>query len=94
MYCSLKFLISGQTQLFPEICYHCGDDDVVENETIEGLKSEYGIVRPICKNCFKMGRPVVTRNAAKTTKKTRGNVDFKPINMTFKRGFQPWDILI
>ena len=47
------------------------DIEVVENDTIDQLKGEYGIVRPICNTCFQSGYSVVTRMALKVDKNAK-----------------------
>ena len=50
-------LISGVTQKFDEICYYCGDTEIVSdgNKTMIDLKKQYSIVRPICDICLTDG---------------------------------------
>lgn len=38
---------AGKTQLFDEICFHCGDIQPTSTPEIESLKRKHGIVRPI-----------------------------------------------
>ncbi len=48
-----------------DVCFYCGDVDVLDNEEISQLKEQFGIVRPICGSCKEV-KPVKTRNAIKT----------------------------
>ena len=52
------------TSRFEDICYYCGDNEILEdNNEIDELKAQYGIVRPICESCFSKGlRPNVRNN--------------------------------
>jgi len=55
---------AGKMMLFDDICFYCGDGEVTEDEVIQRLKEEFGIVRPICGTC-KQTHPVKTRCAKK-----------------------------
>ena len=61
--------ISGVTQLFDEVCFHCGDTEVEDSEEIRRIKEGHSIVRPICEACHVAGKPIKTRNALKTKKR-------------------------
>lgn len=54
---------------FDDVCFHCGDTELADNEDLRRMKEEFGIVRPICQNCLKQGKPVKTRNALKVKKR-------------------------
>ncbi|XP_052761907.1 uncharacterized protein LOC128204534 [Mya arenaria] len=41
---------AGKTVQFDNVCFHCGDTEVADNEGIKQLKEEFGIVRPICES--------------------------------------------
>lgn len=65
---------AGKTATFPEVCVHCGDDevsDVMMYQEIQRKKEEYGIVRPICNMCLSSGKIIVCRNALKVGKRAR-----------------------
>ena len=48
---------------FEDICYYCGDNEILEdNDEIDELKAQYGIVRPICESCFAKGLRPNVRN--------------------------------
>ena len=53
---------------FDNICFHCGDTEVAENDIIRQLQENFGIVRPICESCIQQGKQIKTRNAVKTKK--------------------------
>ena len=53
---------------FEDVCYHCSDYEVVEDDLVKQLREEYGIVRPICQTCLQEGKKIKTRNAVKTKK--------------------------
>ena len=54
--------------VFDDICFYCGDSEILDNDQTQQLKQDFGIVRPICGECYKT-RPVKTRNAKQTKKK-------------------------
>ena len=55
---------SDIVQKFPDICYHCGDDqDLLDGEPMAEIKRQYSIVRPICNACYKNGLQPAVRNA-------------------------------
>ena len=54
--------------LFDDVCFYCEDGEVTEDEEIQRLKEEFGIVRPIFA-ISKQTNPVKTR-CAKSEKKT------------------------
>ncbi|XP_053374644.1 uncharacterized protein LOC123531296 [Mercenaria mercenaria] len=70
--CSFPIEVSyyaGITQTFDEICFFCGDVDILRNDEINQLKEDFSIVRPVCNTCFtvKHLKPA-TRNAKKNQK--------------------------
>ncbi|CAG2206991.1 unnamed protein product [Mytilus edulis] len=54
---------------FADICFFCGDTDIVpvliNEKTIKALKQQYSIVRPICPTCNSSGKLPAVRNAMK-----------------------------
>ncbi|KAH3820926.1 hypothetical protein DPMN_122677 [Dreissena polymorpha] len=53
---------------FDDICFYCGDTEVVDDDDIKKLKKDFGIVGPICVGCKDI-KPVKTRQALKTKKR-------------------------
>ena len=66
-------LISGVTQKFDEICYYCGDTELVSDgyQTMIDLKKQYSIVRQIYDNCLTEGKLPAVRNALKIGQKRK-----------------------
>jgi hypothetical protein len=62
------FFVTGKTVQFDDVCFYCGDVDVLDTIEIKRLKEEFGIVRPICAECKKT-KPVKTRSSLKTKKR-------------------------
>lgn len=61
---------SGVCAKFAEVCFFCGDLDVVgggEDPRIQSYTDKYSIVRPICLTCLE-ARPPSLRNAKKNEK--------------------------
>ena len=46
-------------------------ENLVENEEMDALREDFGIVRPICEFCITHGKKPVTRNAKKGKKRAR-----------------------
>ena len=55
--------------VFEDVCFHCVDTELADNDNLACLKEQYSIVRPICQTCFDVGKSVATRNASKVKKK-------------------------
>ena len=65
-----SFILTGKTMQFDDICFYCGDTEVVDDADVNKLKEAFGIVRPICVGCKAM-KPVKTRLALKTKKQRK-----------------------
>lgn len=60
---------TGTAQLFEGVCFHCGkDNDLAENTEINNLKKSNFLVRPICNSCVACGREPVTCASKKQKK--------------------------
>ena len=63
--------------VFDDVCYHCVDTELADDDILTRLKEQYGIVRPICQTCFDAGKSVATRNASKVKKKELNEMCWK-----------------
>ena len=59
--------ISGKTVVFDDVCFYCGDTEVLDTDEVKSMKEDFGIVRPICRVCKDI-KPIKTRNAKKVKK--------------------------
>lgn len=63
-------LLAGITTKFQPVCFFCGDTEVDStSQTVQDLRKNYSIVRPICGNCISRGIQPKVRNALKLNKK-------------------------
>ncbi|XP_052798592.1 uncharacterized protein LOC128230403 isoform X2 [Mya arenaria] len=60
---------AGKRMQFVDVCFHCWDTELAENEDLTHTKEGFGIVCPICQTCLEQGKPVKTRNALKVKKR-------------------------
>ena len=61
-------LLVGVTMTMDPVCTFCGDLEVSDGDIVKQLKTEYGIVRPICNKCINEGKKPIVRNALKIKK--------------------------
>nr|XP_022308033.1 uncharacterized protein LOC111114036 [Crassostrea virginica] len=61
---------AGITTKFQPVCFFCGDTEVDStSQTVQDLRKNYSIVRPICRQCMSKGIQPKVRNALKLNKK-------------------------
>lgn len=66
-----EYLFQADREKFTDICFFSGDMEVVINDLIRQLRTQYGIVRPICQSCLDQGNIPNTRNALKVGQKRK-----------------------
>jgi hypothetical protein len=70
-----SFFIGVQTVMDP-CCSYCGAvDALAENDEIDALHEQFGIVRPICNACFSSGKKPLTRSVNRGAKRARRHDD-------------------